>query len=53
MDVSLTLELEKIVAERIASGRYASASDVIAEALHFLDEREPASESTAFCEGPT
>src|SRR6266566_1861337 len=36
MNISLTPELEKIVAERLASGRYASASDVIAEALRLL-----------------
>jgi len=40
MNVSLTPELEKIVAERIASGRYASADDVIAEALRLLYERD-------------
>jgi antitoxin ParD1/3/4 len=40
MNVSLTPELEKIVAERVASGRYASAIEVIAEALHLLDRRE-------------
>jgi Arc/MetJ-type ribon-helix-helix transcriptional regulator len=36
----VTSELEKIVAERIASGRCASADDVIAEALRLLDERD-------------
>ena len=40
MNVSLTPELEKIVAERVASGRYASASEVIQEALRLLDERD-------------
>ena len=40
MNVSLTPELEKIVAERVASGRYASASEVIREALRLLDERD-------------
>ncbi len=40
MSVSLTPELEKIVAERVASGRYAAAIDVIAEALRLLDERD-------------
>jgi antitoxin ParD1/3/4 len=40
MNVSLTPELEQIVAERVASGRYASASEVIREPLRLLDERD-------------
>jgi antitoxin ParD1/3/4 len=40
MNVSLTPELEKMVAERVASGRYASASEVIREALRLLGERD-------------
>ncbi len=40
MSISLTPELEKIVAERLASGRYASANDVIGEALRLLDQRD-------------
>ena len=40
MNVSLTPELEKMVAERVSSGRYASASEVIREALRLLDERD-------------
>jgi len=40
MNVSLTPELEKIVAERVRSGRYASASEVIREALRLLEERD-------------
>jgi antitoxin ParD1/3/4 len=40
MNVSLTPELEKIVADRVASGRYASASEVIREALRLLEERD-------------
>jgi antitoxin ParD1/3/4 len=40
MNVSLTPELEKIVAERVASGRYASVSEVIREAFRLLDERD-------------
>jgi antitoxin ParD1/3/4 len=40
MNVSLTPELEKMVVERVASGRYASASEVIREALRLLDERD-------------
>ncbi|MGH7914876.1 MAG: type II toxin-antitoxin system ParD family antitoxin, partial [Candidatus Binataceae bacterium] len=40
MNVSLTRELEKIVAERVSSGRYASASEVIREALRLLEERD-------------
>ena len=40
MNVSLTPELEKIVAERVTLGRYASASEVIREALRLLEERD-------------
>jgi antitoxin ParD1/3/4 len=40
MNVSLTPELEKIVAQRVSSGRYASASEVIREALRLLEERD-------------
>jgi antitoxin ParD1/3/4 len=40
MNVALTPELEKIVMERVTSGRYASANEVIAEALRLLDERD-------------
>ena len=45
MNVSLTPELEKIVADRVASGRYASATDVVAEALRLLDEHDRARNS--------
>jgi putative addiction module CopG family antidote len=40
MNVSLTPELKKIVAERVSSGRYASASEVIREALRLLEEHD-------------
>lgn len=40
MNVSLTPHLEKLVGERVASGRYGSASEVVREALRLLEERE-------------
>lgn len=40
MNVSLTPELEKLVADRVSSGRYATASEVIREALRLLEERD-------------
>ena len=40
MNVSLTPELQKMVAERVDSGRYASASEVIREALRLLEDRD-------------
>ena len=40
MNVSLTQELEAIVQEKVRSGMYASASEVIREALRLLQERE-------------
>ena len=44
MNVSLTPELEKLVAEKVASGLYTSASEVVREALRLLAEsdRQPA-----------
>ena len=40
MNVSLTPELERWVAERVESGRYTSASEVIRGALRLLEEQE-------------
>jgi antitoxin ParD1/3/4 len=40
MNVSLTKELEQLVAARVKTGRYLSASEVIREALRLLEERD-------------
>jgi antitoxin ParD1/3/4 len=40
MDISLTPELEKLVQEKIASGLYESANEVIHESLLLLQERD-------------
>lgn len=40
MNVSLTPELEKYVQEKVSSGLYYSASEVIREGLRLLKERE-------------
>ena len=40
MNISLTPELENLVAEKVASGRYLSASEVIREALRLLEQFE-------------
>jgi antitoxin ParD1/3/4 len=40
MNVSLTPELEKFIADKVASGRYTSASEVVREALRLLEEHE-------------
>jgi antitoxin ParD1/3/4 len=42
MNISLTPELEKLVADRVASGRYASASEVVREGLRMLADFEEA-----------
>lgn len=42
MNISLTPELEKLVDERVKSGRYTSASEVIREALRLLDRFDEA-----------
>ena len=40
MNVSLTVELEQLVNEKVASGMYHSASEVIREGLRLLNERD-------------
>jgi antitoxin ParD1/3/4 len=40
MNVSLGTELEKLVHLKVETGRYASASEVIREALRLMDERD-------------
>jgi antitoxin ParD1/3/4 len=40
MNVSLTPELEKFVNEKVSSGMYYSASEVIREGLRLLKEQE-------------
>ena len=40
MNISLTPELEKFVQDKVASGRYHSASEVIREGLRLLEEQE-------------
>jgi len=40
MNISLTRELEQMVQEKVASGMYSSASEVIREGLRLLKERD-------------
>lgn len=42
MEVQLTPQLERLVHEKVQSGRYGSASEVVCEALLLLEEREEA-----------
>jgi antitoxin ParD1/3/4 len=42
MNVSLTPELEQFVQNKIKTGRYISASEVVREALRLLEERDRA-----------
>ena len=42
MNVSLTTELEKFVNNKVQTGRYNSASEVVREALRLLEEHEQA-----------
>ena len=42
MNVSLTPELDKFVAGKVESGRYASASEVVREALRLLEDQDRA-----------
>jgi antitoxin ParD1/3/4 len=40
MQVTLTKELESLVKEKVDSGRYADASDVMRDALRVLEQRD-------------
>lgn len=40
MNVSLTPEFERLIHDRVQSGRYHSASEVVREALRLLEERD-------------
>lgn len=40
MNVSLTPELEKFVQDKVGSGRYTSASEVVREALRLLEKKD-------------
>ena len=40
MNISLTPELEKFVNDKVKSGRYHSASEVIREGLRLLEDQE-------------
>jgi antitoxin ParD1/3/4 len=44
MNVSLTPELERLVNEKVESGLYQTASEVVREALRLLKERDHARE---------
>lgn len=47
MNVSLTPELERLVDEKVKSGLYTSASEVVREALRLLHERDRTREHRA------
>ncbi|MGH6931049.1 MAG: type II toxin-antitoxin system ParD family antitoxin [Dongiaceae bacterium] len=40
MNVSLTVELERLIRKKVASGGYASTSEVVREALRLLEKRD-------------
>ena len=40
MNVSLTPELEQLIHQKVKSGRYLSASEVVREALRLLQEQD-------------
>ncbi len=40
MNVSLTPELEKLIADKVATGMYPSANEVVREALRLLERRD-------------
>lgn len=45
MNISLSPELEDFVQTNLRAGRYASASDLVAEALHLLEDQQKAREA--------
>ena len=45
LTITLTRELEAFIQERVASGRFATASETVREGLHLLEEREQAREA--------
>lgn len=48
MNVSLTPELEEFVNQKVQSGRYSTASEVIREGLRLLEHREKVSSQPSF-----
>lgn len=40
MDLKLTPRMERLVQQKVRGGRYASASEVVQEALRFFEERD-------------
>ena len=40
MNVSLSPQLEAMVKDKVASGRYTSASEVVREALRLMEQRD-------------
>ena len=40
MDVHLTPELEQLVQDKVQSGRYSSASEVVRDALRLMEQRD-------------
>lgn len=40
MNVNLTPQLEELVRQKVASGMYSSASEVVREALRLMDEQD-------------
>jgi antitoxin ParD1/3/4 len=45
MNVTLTPQLEEMVKQKVASGLYTSASEVIREALRLMEEQDPLREA--------
>jgi antitoxin ParD1/3/4 len=47
MNIALSKELEQLIQDKVKSGRYLSASEVVGEALRLLDERDSLRDSSA------
>jgi antitoxin ParD1/3/4 len=44
LNINLTPQLEKLVRQKVSSGRYNSASEVVREALRIMEAREKAND---------
>jgi putative addiction module CopG family antidote len=52
LNISLTPELERFIAARVASGRYQTASEVVRAALRLLEQNDSREERLSLLDSP-